>query len=162
MPTDREWARAYARQALSDLHIRDLLAEAGAEKCHRLHYLQMAAEKTCKAHLTMGNGHGSLRKTHAYVETVLPVIARHFYASIGTQSHLPVWQTEAVKRLAHEIEVIAPGCDAGDVREDNSEYPWIDGHGEVRIPCEYGFPGIDDGDRTILLLIRLMRAAAEA
>lgn len=45
MATDREWARAYALQALSDLEVRDRLAVAGAEKCHRLHYLQMAAEK---------------------------------------------------------------------------------------------------------------------
>jgi hypothetical protein len=43
--TDQAWASAYARQALSDLATRELLASTGAHKCHRLHFLQMAAEK---------------------------------------------------------------------------------------------------------------------
>ena len=159
-PTKQEWARAYALQALSDLRAREVLVKAGTEKCHRLHYLQMAAEKTCKAHLTSANGHDSVRKTHAYVQTVLPTIARHFY-STNEESKLQGWQLEQIKRLAREIEVIAPACDAGDVREDNSEYPWLDSQGRVETPCRYKFPNIDDGDKGIVHLIKVIRSAAE-
>jgi len=54
---DEDWARAYAKQALSDLDVREILVRGNTEKCHRLHFLQMAAEKTCKAYLTIANGH---------------------------------------------------------------------------------------------------------
>ena len=66
--------------------------------------------------------------------------------------------------MAREIEVLAPACDDGDVRLDNSEYPWEDGAGNVRVPCEYNFPNIDDGvqNKTIVKLIRLIRTASEA
>jgi len=46
---DEDWARAYAKQVLSDLDVREILVRGNTEKCHRLHFLQMAAEKTCKA-----------------------------------------------------------------------------------------------------------------
>ena len=61
--TDQDWARAYAKQALSDLDAREKFALAGAPKCHRLHFLQMAAEKVCKAHLTSANGHENIKPT---------------------------------------------------------------------------------------------------
>ncbi len=63
---------------------------------------------------------------------------------------------------AHEIEVLAPACDDDDVREDNSEYPWIDGKGEVQTHCEYSFSNINDGSRSITRLILLLRATSEA
>jgi hypothetical protein len=92
----------------------------------------MASEKVCKAHLAMGSGHESIRKTHAYVASVLPTIARQFYATISDENQMPNWQMDRIKRMAREIEVIAPACDAGDVREDDSEYPWLDGSGMCR------------------------------
>jgi hypothetical protein len=67
------WARGYAKQALSDLEAREILVSGNAEKCHRLHFLQMASEKVCKAYLTMANGHENVRKTHAYVARNLPI-----------------------------------------------------------------------------------------
>ena len=44
---DEEWARGYAKQAISDLDTREIIVRGNAAKCHRLHFLQMAAEKTC-------------------------------------------------------------------------------------------------------------------
>lgn len=159
-PTNADWASAYAKQALSDLLTREQLTQVGAHKCHRLHYLQMAAEKACKAHLTVANGHDSVRRTHAYVAKNLPIIARHFYTMINGASAIAAWEIAEIRRLAHEIEVLAPACDDGDVREDNSEYPWRDGSGQVRVPCEYSFPNIDDGSKSITRLIRLIRTAS--
>lgn len=158
---DEGWAGAYARQALSDLAAREILVRGNAEKCHRLHFLQMAAEKTCKAYLTMANGHEKVRKTHAYVARNLPIIARRFYSLLNDNNRISRWEISEIKRLAREIEALAPACDHGDVREDNSEYPWQDGKGNVKTPCEYEFPKINDGHRTIIRLIRLLRAASE-
>lgn len=162
MPTDMEWARGYALQALSDLSAREALTIAQAEKCHRLHFLQMAAEKSCKAHLAAANGHENVRKTHACVARNLPILARHFYPPINGDNRISKWEIAEIRRLAREIELLAPACDDGDVRRDNSEYPWEDGSGRVRIPCDYNFPGIDDGSRAIVRLIRLIRTAAES
>ncbi len=158
--TDQDWARAYAKQALSDLDAREKLAIAGAHKCHRLHFLQMAAEKVCKAYLTTNNGHGNVRKTHAYVAKQLPLIASTFYSSGGNR--IAVWEVSEIKRLAHEIQVLAPACDDGNVRLDNCEYPWEDAGGNVQVPSEYNFPKLDDGSRTIVRLIRLIRTASES
>jgi hypothetical protein len=160
--TNQNWAKAYAKQALSDLRAREALVRASVEKCHRLHFLQMAAEKACKAYLTIANGHTNVRKRHAYVAKHLPTIAREFYARVNNNNQIAQWEIKAIRRLAREIEVLAPACDGGDLREDNSEYPWEDGKGEVVIPCEYSFPNIDDGDRTIIRLIKLIRTASES
>ncbi len=159
---DEDWARAYAKQAPSDLNVREILARGNVERCHRLHFLQMAAEKTCKAYLTIANGHENVRKTHAYVARNLPMIARQFYSLLNDKNDISRWEISEIKRLAREIEVLAPACDYGDVREDNSEYPWQDGKGKVQTPCEYRFPNIDDGSRTITRLIRLIRMASES
>lgn len=159
--TDHDWARGYAVQALSDLLARENLVETETHKCHRLHFLQMAAEKACKAHLTIANGHDNVRRTHAYVARNLPIIARHFYPIINNDNEISRWEISEIRRLAREIEILAPACDDGNRREDNSEYPWLDGQGRVTVPCEYNFPQIDDGSRSIVRLIRLIRTAAE-
>jgi tRNA nucleotidyltransferase/poly(A) polymerase len=160
--TGKQWAKGYALQALSDLRAREALVKANAEKCHRLHFLQMAAEKACKAHLTIASGHDSVRRSHAYIARILPMIARQYYTKLNDNNEISRWEVEAIKRLAREIQVLAPACSEGDLREDNSEYPWADSKGEVCIPCEYSFPNIDDGSRLIVRLIRLIRTAAES
>lgn len=160
--TDLDWARAYAKQALSDLDAREKLALAGADKCHRLHFLQMAAEKVCKAHLTVVNGHERVRKTHAYVEKNLPIIARQFFTRSNDENRMAQWEVRQIEGIAGEIELLAPACDDGGTRRDNSEYPWKDGHGDVQTSCEYSFPNVDDESRTIVRLIRLIRTASES
>jgi hypothetical protein len=160
--TDVNWARAYARQALSDLDAREALASAVAKKCHRLHFLQMAAEKTCKAYLTTANGHDNVRKRHDYVAKHLPKIAQSFYAAINSNKRIAQHEIGEIKRLAKEIELLAPACDGGESRKDNSEYPWEDGRKNICIPCEYSFPNIDDRDRGIVRLIKLIREACES
>jgi hypothetical protein len=162
-PKDRQWAVAYAKQALSDLNARDILALEGAEKCQRLHFLQMAAEKVCKAHLVNANGHDNVRKTHAYVAKNLPIIARQFYSANSDDNQIARWAVKEVKHLAREIEFLAPASDDSGLRPDNSEYPWDDAKGKVQVPCEFTFPNIDDSAKnlSIVRLIKLMRAAAE-
>jgi hypothetical protein len=159
MATDAEWASAFAVQALSDLDAREILWEGGAEKCHRLHFLQMSAEKVCKAHLMRENGYDAVRKIHSYVESVLPVIARHF-SSLAQDSNYKPWQLRAIAKFARDIELLAPSCHEGETRPDNSEYPWLDGTDRVQTPCRYPFRHIDDGDRIVVTIIQLLRVAA--
>jgi hypothetical protein len=163
-PTNEQWSRGYARQALSDLRVRETLVDAKVEKCHRLHFLQMAAEKLCKAYLTTANGRDYVKNSHAYIAHHLPVIATHFYGKLNDNNTIKRWELSAIRRIAREIEVLAPACHEGHSREDNSEYPWMDAQGNVSIPCEYSFPNIDDGNenKDIILLIRLIRTAAES
>jgi hypothetical protein len=66
-----------------------------------------------------------------------------------------------IKRLSLEIEILAPACDHGDLRNDNSEYPWQDGNEKIQTPFEYKFSNINDGSRAIMRLIRLIRVASE-
>lgn len=164
--TNEQWARGYALQALSDLRAREALADANVEKCHRLHFLQMAAEKVCKAHLMAAadgiDRVGEIRKRHAHIAHPLPQIARHFYGKLNDNNEISPWEYSEIKRLAREIQMLAPACKGEDVREDNSEYPWEDGRGNICIPCEYSFPNLDDGNRTIIRLINLIRAAAKS
>jgi hypothetical protein len=163
-PTNEQWARGYARQALSDLRAREAVEKAG--KCHRLHFLQMAAEKVCKAYLLAASREQDsvreIRRSHAYIAGPLPQIARHFYGKLNDNNEISRWEMSEIKRLSREIQTLAPACREGDVREDNSEYPWEDGQGNICIPCEYNFPNLDDENRTIIRLINLIRAAAKS
>ena len=157
-----DWARAYAKQALSDLDARETLALAGADKCHRLHFLQMATEKVCKAHLTSRNGHENVRKTHGYIEKNLPIIARLFYSRVNSANQMAMWEIKHIEKIAREIELLAPACDDGGTRQDNTEYPWEGPRRDVQVPCAYSFPNIDDESRVIVRLIRLIRTASES
>jgi hypothetical protein len=160
--TRQNWSRAYALQALSDLRAREALLEADVDRCHRLHFLQMAAEKTCKAHLSDANENDDVKRSHAYIRKVLPVIAREFYPKLGRSEKISGWQLEQLRRLAAEVEVLAPACDAGDARNDNTEYPWLDAQGTVQVPCEYKFLNIDDGGKALALMVKLLRAGASS
>jgi hypothetical protein len=162
LATDANWAKSFARQALSDLAAREALVEAKAEKCHRLHFLQMAAEKACKTHRIVNSGHEQVRKSHAYIQRELPALARYFYALEHDRNQIASWELSEVRGLAREIELLAPACDDGHSREDNSDYPWLDATGQIMVPCEFAFPSIDDGSRSIIRLIKLIRTAAES
>jgi hypothetical protein len=168
-PTNEQWARGYARQALSDLRAREALVDAKdsrTEKCHRLHFLQMATEKVCKAYVLAAAGEQDsvreIRRSHAYIAGRLPQIARGFYGKLNDNNEISRWELSEIKRLAKEIQTLAPACKGEDLREDNCEYPWEDAQGYVRVPCEYNFPNIDDGERGIVRLINLIREAAKS
>jgi len=109
--TNKSWAKAYAKQALSDLQAREILVRSNAPKCHRLHFLQMAAEKTCKAYLNQGEV-----KKHTLVSKTLPQIARHYYALHNNNNEIAQWELSKIKKIAHEIQVLAPGSSDSSVR----------------------------------------------
>ncbi len=150
-----DWAQAFARQAVCDLKTRQVLALTGSDKCQRLHLLQMAAEKVCKAYLH--DGGNPVIRSHAVVEKYLPLIYRNLngvQAVSGTEFN-------RIRRLAKEIELLAPACDAMGSRPDNTEYPWEDARGFVQTPVDYSFPEIDEDDRGMTPLLRALGRAAE-
>ena len=122
----------------------------------------MAAEKACKAHLAANGGHDQVKKSHAYVGKVLPTLARQFVTRENAGIQLPGSLLSEIKRLAHEVEVLAPARDDGGAREDNTEYPWQDAQGNLCIPCEYKFQNLDDNNRSLVYLVKLIRKAAKA
>jgi hypothetical protein len=155
------WSRAFASQAISDLDARSLLAHAGAAKCHRLHFIQMAAEKLCKAFLIQANGYRTMKLTHTVVDKHLAFVVSSVLAKEGYSSSVMKARLRGVRLLGREIEILSPACDADGVREDNSEYPWQTTAGLVQIPHEYSFPNLNEESKDFIALTKLMRAAAE-
>lgn len=150
------WPLAYAKQARSDLIARDhLLQYADLPQCHQLHFLQMACEKLCKAHLCgSGTDPEVLRRSHAFIARILPVIIRqHLTAQRQSNSD---WLYKASKRYALQIERLAPAVTGGGTVPSNCEYPWIGPNNEIIVPTEHNFQ-LDflrqRGGRTLLKII---------
>jgi hypothetical protein len=160
--TKAAWARAFAEQALSDLQARAILAGSDADKCHRLHFLQMAAEKICKAHLIDANGYDAMKHVHCVVAKHLPIIIRQLLIQQSQKDSAIQQRVKFAKHLGAEIDILSPSCKAAGAREENSEYPWSWADFSIGIPCKFSFPNIDESDREFVPLIKLLRVAAES
>ena len=150
---NRAWARAFARQAISDLQAREVLVKGHAERCHQLHFLQMSTEKLCKAYMyAAGN---IVQPSHAVLQKQLPTIARVFGAKAFSGQRM-----KRLKQLAYEMEMLAPALRADGSRPDNTEYPCELPDGQIVAPVDYAFAEIPDQDLPIL--IKVLKAAATA
>ena len=136
------------------------MAGANAPPFARLHFFQMAAEKTCKAYLVRDNGYQNLNFSHCLILKTMPAILRDVlrrtqgWTSARISSYL-----RQVRPMLLEVECLAPACDAQASRPDNTEYPWTDVSGSVQIPSTFPFTAIDDRDRQVTQLIKLMRVS---
>ncbi len=78
------WQEAYARQAGADFETFRQLQKFDDwvfPRCHKLHFLQMACEKLCKAHLCGQDAPlENLQASHRYVAKPLPTIVRNVLA----------------------------------------------------------------------------------
>lgn len=146
-PTRREWSRAFARQAQADfdawasLHLyrsRDKKVSP-LPRCQELHFLQMACEKLAKSHLLeAGSKIRDLEQSHAYISKHLPAIVRDQMILNGESERAARSARDQYKRIAREIELLAPSVQRGGKRKDNCEYPWEEG-GRVIVPAEWPF-----------------------
>lgn len=157
---DIAWSRAYATQAQSDLEAMDLLKRSALPECHYLHHLQMAAEKVCKAHLSL-QGHDEVRRVHSYIATVFPVIARILLARVQAKKERDSWEVESIRVLARQIELLAPACHEEGSRPDNSEYPWESSARQIVVPSRHKFAQVTRDDRAMMRLTRVLREAAD-
>jgi hypothetical protein len=118
----------------------------------------MACEKLAKAHLLKAKCKiADLGESHAYVAKHLPTIVSQQMILNGENERVARSVRAQCKRIAREIELLAPAVRAGGRREDNCEYPWEEG-GAVRVPAEWSFPNLQlvtqPGGRNILKRIR--------
>ena len=163
-PLAKEWSLGYAKQASSDWVVRKVLLRAsGLPTCHQLHYLQMACEKLCKAHLCdKGSDPENLQKSHAYVGSVLPVIFRMRFSRKFRELPDKSSLLRYVEARAREIDLLAPSVDDDGRRKDNCEYPWKDGAGNVVVPAKWQFTNQDfTGNRASILFFKLIEEAME-
>jgi hypothetical protein len=159
--TPEEWGTAYARQAQVDIDAWDALqSNRDLPECQKLHFLQMACEKLAKAYLCKsGADPKSLQASHAYTAKNLPLIIRRQLDTARVRNPKTIREiVKNTRRLAREIELLAPAVDAGGKRPDNCEYPWENGNEKLHIPAEWTFSTIQllaqPAGRTILKLIR--------
>ena len=133
------WSRAFARQACADFEARDwLLENPSLPPCQQMHFLQMAMEKTAKAHLIdAGSDPASLQSSHAYTAKVIPIIVKD---GLGRGSDVkPAWLMKAIAALARRIELLHPSVDDAGAVPSNCEYPWENAAREVLVPADFDF-----------------------
>ncbi|HTL28414.1 MAG TPA: hypothetical protein VL282_04315, partial [Tepidisphaeraceae bacterium] len=83
--------------------------------CHEFHFLQMACEKICKAHLMAKPGADALelQKKHAYISTTLPLIARAWLARQHQHRQRETHVVTRIRKLSEKIDRLAPANSAG-------------------------------------------------
>ncbi len=159
-----QYRSAYAKQARADLDARDrLLEHPELPDCQQLHFLQMACEKLCKAHLCgQGTDPEALRASHAYIAGPQPVIARQQFAlQSGGATGDYGWMVRAITALAEKIERLAPAVTRGGTVPANCEYPWVGPRGTVLTPAEHDFEFDLLYEKAGIQLIKLLRAATD-
>lgn len=159
MATPDEWGTAYALQAQADFAAWDWLQDAELPECQKLHFLQMACEKLTKAHLCKaGTDPKNVQSSHAYTKKNLPVVLRDQLVLQNVKSKVVKDILKYAKRLAGEIELLAPAVDEGGKRPDNCEYPWEDKQQKLWAPISYTFFTeqllTEPHGRTVLKLIK--------
>lgn len=157
------WAFAYAIQARSDLEAREtLLRNDKLPECHQLHFLQMACEKLCKAHLIAGGADArELQKSHAYVAKQLPIIVRLLLAREAGRLPRDTWIISAIRVLARRIELLAPSVDHGGRVPANSEYPWERPDGQIVAPARHNFEFSLLRHKAGITLLKVLRVAID-
>ena len=143
------WRLAYARQALSDFTVYDLLcSQTSVDECQRMHYLQMALEKSAKAHFWNTSGSSGepskINRSHRVVEKFLPMVFRDHWRIMTKGKRPPGNAIKAVRQLCQEVDLLAPAVKDGHLRRDNCEYPWevVDPEGTtvaIRSPLDHEF-----------------------
>jgi hypothetical protein len=138
---------AFRRQAASDLRLLHLLLRQSTDdvpQCHRLHYLQMAAEKAGKAVVFALGGQVSQEGySHSFVGPLLNVLKR---ATISRALGYPpekyrayVEHLNSLRPFLAHVERLHPRSG----RDPNVEYPWegpsAEGGMVWHVPAEWAF-----------------------
>jgi hypothetical protein len=157
------WSLGYAVQAKSDLLAWEKLSlHPELHECHTLHFLQMAAEKLCKAYLAaQGQPPDVLRSSHAFISGVLPIIARQILSRDAGRIANTGWMMNAIKTLARQIELLHPQVNNDGAAPANCEYPWAGPDGEVIAPAQHRFNLTLLHERAGTSLMKIMRIATD-
>lgn len=158
-PTPDDWGEAYAKQALADFDAwNEMQGNPALPSCQKLHFLQMACEKLCKAHLCKQPGADptDYQSSHAYTAKNLGIIILQQLSLTPRPPKNGKFLLAYCKGLAREIELLHPAVEAGGNRPDNCEYPWEQG-GRLYVPAEWSFPALNlverEGGVSLLKLV---------
>lgn len=151
---NHNWRTAFFTQAFSDYKLLIFLARHGmtddgyrVEECHKLHYLQMTAEKLAKGFMTNGLNPPEFDHTMLarFFRDVLPKHQglRKFlgFADDASFKHY----LNGFEEIVHYIASLAPGGKRQDKNRapENPEYPWEtrawrNGIAiQMHVPCEH-------------------------
>jgi len=156
------WHQAFARQAASDLHAREVLAaDSKLPACHGLHFLQMACEKLCKASMMKAGADPlELQRSHASIAKHLPKIVQHYVSLRNAQLPRKNWITKALRPLARKIELLNPAMRDGGSAPENCEYPWAGPNGTILVPADHSFEFSILHERAGVMLLKIIQQAA--
>jgi len=153
------WREAFLRQARSEHEVRRRLGDLGVEYSHRLHYLQMVAEKLSKG-MQAAPGHTDAPQlTHHSFVRLLQVLKRRpeLRRQLG-YIDADVFRRfiDSILDLANQVQRLAP---SGELTQANPEYPWRDPvTGIVRAPVDYSFDLFDPRNPRMIKLEKLLDA----
>jgi hypothetical protein len=136
----RTWQLAFLKQARADWEAYQRIDDPTWPSCHRLHFLQMAAEKLGKALLVAGDmSLERITHTHAAFVKFMRVARKNhnLQKELGMTYSQITAHFNRLLPMAYEIEVLAPT-----LAQDgpNPEYPWRDKSGHILVPVDYSFP----------------------
>lgn len=160
----RSWRAAFAAQASSDYRVFGLLRriQGGCGLCHRLHFLQMAAEKLAKAFMA---GSGSPGTRPAALHTAFTRFVqqakqnREVRRRLGFESHIAyVKYIDSLSPPAKEVERLAPAI--GGMDAPNVEYPWLQGTW-IAAPISYPFSTIRLSSPPFVRLLQFMEVCLD-
>jgi hypothetical protein len=158
-----DWREAFLRQARSDIALLlSHLTAAEVEYAHRLHYIQMGAEKLAKGFLHPSGANAPPLPTHAALVRMLRVIKgrediRRMLGYPNRESYRAY--IDSLLPLAQRIQDLAPAI-AGFTRP-NPEYPWrTPAAPEVSAPCEFTFNDFDPRRPDMAKFVKLLNDLA--
>jgi hypothetical protein len=143
--TPDNWGRAYAKQARADFEAwNKLQGEMTVPSCQKLHFLQMACEKLCKAHLCKQPGADPklYQSSHTYIAKNLGIIIRQQLSLTAKPPRNGPYLLAHCNHLAREIELLHPAVEDDGRCPDNCEYPWEQGS-KLYVPAEWSFPALN-------------------
>lgn len=168
----RNWAQAFAKQAKADHEAYRVLEQTDPPlpRSQALHFLQMACEKLCKAHLCRSGTEPDITaRTHARIAKILPTVFKSQYASLRAEG--PRSGSNLMKRVAHlarEIELLSPAVDDDGARPDNCEYPWEgrtaekDGSRTLHVPADHPFSNLSFLEEHVgVMLLKMIPVAID-
>lgn len=93
-----------------------------------MHYLQMALEKSAKAHFWMTDGSGTdesrINTQHQVIARILPRVYEEYWRRQNGRRTMPRRIRQATRHLCREIDFLSPSAVGKEQRPDNCEYPW--------------------------------------
>ncbi len=154
-----DWREAFISQAQSDFDLLQSLSRGNVAYAHRLHYLQMSAEKLAKAVLTAPAAKAPPEASHAVLVRMLQTLKGQpgIRRALGfDEASVFRAYIDSLLDLAGRIEQLAPAL--AKFTQPNPEYPWRDhGAGDIVAPCGYDFPEFDPTNPKLAKMHDLIR-----